>query len=78
MTTDTEGRIYTAFRRDSHKGIVVFNKDGKEIAYIPTGTLPTNCKFGTGAEASTLYMTVGTGLFRIKLKSTGYHPELAK
>lgn len=78
MTTDTDGLIYTAFRRESHKGIVVFNKDGKEVAYIPTATLPTNCKFGTGTEASTLYMTVGTGLFRIKLKTTGYHPELAK
>lgn len=78
MTMDTEGRIYAAFRRESHKGIVVFNKDGKEIAFIPTATLPTNCTFGTGADASTLYMTVGTGLFRIKLKSTGYHPEFVK
>lgn len=77
MTTDTDGRIYTAFRRDSHKGIAVFNAEGKEIAYIPTATLPTNCKFGKGPDAKTLYMTVGTGLYRIKLKTTGYHPEIA-
>lgn len=78
MTTDTEGRIYTAFRRESHKGIAIFNPAGKEIAFIPTPELPTNCKFGTGVDAKTLYMTVGTGLYRIKLKTNGYHPELAQ
>ncbi len=76
MTTDTDGRIYAAFRRDSHKGIVVFNPQGKEIAFIPTPSLPTNCTFGTGGEKSTLYITSGEGLYRIKVKATGFHPEL--
>lgn len=77
MTTDADGRIYTAFRRESHQGIVVFNPAGHEIAFIPTPALPTNCKFGTGDERQTLYITAGTGLYRLHTKATGYHPELA-
>jgi gluconolactonase len=76
MTTDTDGRIYCAIRKDERHGIVVFSPDGKELAYIPTAPLPTNCTFGTGAESKTLYVTAGTGLYRIKLQATGYHPEL--
>jgi len=76
MTTDTAGRIYCAVRKEDPHGIVVYTPDGKEVASIPTGPLPTNCTFGTGAESTTLYITAGTGLYRIKLLPTGYHPEL--
>lgn len=74
MSIDTKGNIYAAVRRDSRHGITVFSPKGKELAYIPTDDLPTNCSFGIGPEAHTLYITAGKGLFRIKLKSTGYHP----
>lgn len=76
MTTDTAGRIYCAIRKDERHGIVVFSPEGKELAYVPTDPLPTNCTFGKGRDATTLYITAGTGLYRIKLKPTGYHPEL--
>ncbi|MBS0207035.1 MAG: SMP-30/gluconolactonase/LRE family protein [Planctomycetes bacterium] len=76
MTTDTEGRIYCAVRKEERHGIVVFSPEGKEVAYVPTDPLPTNCTFGTGMDSKTLYVTAGTGLYRIKLSSTGYHPEL--
>ena len=76
MTTDTAGQIYCAVRKEQRHGIVVFSPAGKELAYIPTGPLPTNCTFGTGSEAKTLYVTAGTGLYRIKLLTIGYHPEL--
>ena len=76
MTTDTAGRIYCAIRKEERHGIVVYSPTGKELAYIPTEPLPTNCTFGKGAEGSILYITAGTGLYRIKLKSMGYHPEL--
>ena len=74
MTVDTEGRIYAAVRSADRFGIVVFNSEGKELAYIPTPELPTNCCFGNGEGKQTLYVTSGTGLYRIKLKTTGYHP----
>jgi gluconolactonase len=76
MTTDTAGRIYCAVRKDERHGIVVFSPEGRELAYIPTEPLPTNCTFGKGADSKSLYITAGTGLYRIRLLATGYHPEL--
>jgi gluconolactonase len=77
MTTDLEGNIYAAFRQPARKGILIFNREGKEIAHIPTEPLPTNCTFGVGPEAHVLYITAGSGLYRIGLKTRGYHPELS-
>jgi gluconolactonase len=76
MTTDTSGRIYAAFRQEARKGILVFSPEGKELAHIPTDTLPTNCTFGVGGEKNVLYITAGSGLYCITLNATGYHPEL--
>ncbi len=77
MTVDTNGNIYAAVRSESRHGIIVYNPEGEEQAYIPTDELPTNCCFGRGDESQTLYMTVGTGLYRIKLNATGFHPATA-
>lgn len=77
MTSDTRGRIYCAVRKDERHGIIVFSPEGKELAYIPTEPLPTNCTFGKGADSKTLYITAGQGLYRIKLNATGYHPEIS-
>ncbi len=74
MSIDTEGNIYAAVRRESRHGITVFDPAGKELAHIPTDDLPTNCSFGIAGEAQTLYVTSGKGLYRIKLKTTGFHP----
>jgi gluconolactonase len=73
MTIDTQGNIYTAVRSEKRPGIIVYTPEGKELAYIPTKDLPTNCCFGRSNDAHTLYITAGTGLYRIKLKSLGYH-----
>ncbi len=74
MTLDIRGHIYAAVRSAERHGIVVYAPNGKEKACIPTGDLPTNCCFGRGDEASTLYVTSGNGLYRIRLKVPGYHP----
>lgn len=74
MTVDTTGNVYAAVRSADRFGIVVFSPQGKEKAYIPTPDLPTNCCFGIGEQKKILYVTVGTGLFQIELKSTGFHP----
>tara|TARA_R110002095_G_scaffold181171_2_gene158521 strand:+ start:85 stop:1116 length:1032 start_codon:yes stop_codon:yes gene_type:complete len=76
MTVDQKGNIYTAFRAESRFGIVVFSPEGKELAYIPTPTAPTNCTFGIGDEATMLYITAGSGLYRIPCKIPGFHPAL--
>jgi gluconolactonase len=74
MTVDVDGNIYAAVRNANRFGIVAFSPEGKERAYIPTPDLPTNCCFGSGEEASTLYVTAGKGLYRIGLKVAGYNP----
>jgi gluconolactonase len=78
MTVDVKGNIYAAVRSEKRHGIVVFSPKGKERAYIPTPDLPTNCCFGTGKGASTLYVTAGKGLYRIRLKINGFHPATAQ
>lgn len=78
MTMDVEGNIYAAVRTAARHGIVVYSRAGKERAYIPTEDLPTNCCFGRGKESRTLYVTAGTGLYRIDLKIEGYQPATAK
>lgn len=73
MTLDTEGRIYAAVRSADRFGIRVFSPEGKELASIPTPSLPTNCCFGRGEETGVLYVTAGEGLYRIRLNVTGFH-----
>ena len=78
MTVDSAGHIFAAVRSASRFGIVSFDSKGKELAYIQTPTLPTNCVFGRGDQRKTLYITAGSGLYRIRLAVTGHHPALAK
>ncbi len=83
MTLDTAGNIYTTAGTGDKAGIYVFSPSGKQLAMIPTPGDPTNCVFGGGEDAGTLYITSATargaeigpkyGLFRIKLKAKGYH-----
>jgi len=77
MTVDVKGNIYAAVRSESRHGIAVYSPAGKELAFIPTKELPTNCCFGIGDEATRLYVTVGTGLYRIRMNIPGFHPATA-
>jgi gluconolactonase len=73
MVADTEGNIWLASRCEHRAGIQVLSPQGKELAYIPTGSeLPTNVGFGRGAEASVLYVTSGKSLYRITVGKKGY------
>lgn len=72
MCLDAAGRIYAAVRNEKRFGIAVFDPaTGKELAFIPTPDLPTNCCFGSGDERQRLYVTVGKGLYRIRLGVDG-------
>jgi len=73
MTVDAKGRIYAAVRSEKRFGIVAFSPKGKELVYIKTPVLPTNCCFGTGDQSKTLYITAGKGLYRIVLNVEGHH-----
>jgi gluconolactonase len=85
MTLDTQGNIYATAGGGDSGGIYVFGPNGEHLAFIPTPGGPTNCVFGVGPEAKTLYITaagpdkpVGDakpkyGLYRIGLNVAGYH-----
>ena len=78
MTVDTEGHIYAAVRSKSRFGIVVFDPLGHELACIQTPILPTNCVFGRDDQNKTLYITAGSGLYRINLGIPGHHAALVE
>lgn len=67
MTIDKRGNIFAAVRSEKRFGIVVYSPEGKELDYLKTPALPTNCCFGNGQDSSTLYITAGTGLYRVRL-----------
>ncbi|HLW66516.1 MAG TPA: SMP-30/gluconolactonase/LRE family protein [Gemmataceae bacterium] len=78
MCVDEKGNLYLALRDIFRPGVLVTGPNGHEIAFIPTGApqpnvkepvgIPSNVCFGAGGEKSTLYITVDTSLYRIKLK----------
>ncbi len=73
MTVDRRGHIYAAVRSAKRFGIVAFDPNGKERAYIKTPALPTNCCFGNGLESHRLYVTAGKGFYRMRLSIAGHH-----
>jgi gluconolactonase len=74
MTADVDGNLYVAVRDEGgHPGIYVYSPQGKQLAFIPTGNeMPTNVAFGYGDDASTLWVTSGRSLYRIKMAKKGY------
>jgi sugar lactone lactonase YvrE len=86
MTLDRQGNIYATAGSGTQAGIYVFGPAGQHLAYVATPGDPSNCVFGIGKEASTLYIT-GAGpqpakngdakrpyaLYRIGLNIPGYH-----
>ncbi len=83
MTTDSKGNLYLALRSSTRPGILVVDPSGKELGHISTRNapglpegaagLPSNCVFGRGYQAGTLYLTVDTSLYRIRLNAMGNH-----
>lgn len=65
MAVDAAGRIFAAVRSPSRFGIGVYDPTGRELDFLKTDTLPTNCCFGAGNDSATLYITAGGGLYRV-------------
>ena len=84
MTLDRAGNIYATAGSGDKAGIFVFSPSGEHLAWIATPGDPSNCAFGVGAEAKTLYITGATpkkpdassrppyALYRIRLANPGY------
>ena len=84
LCIDKAGNIYLTARGLKRPGVQVLDAKGKEIAFLPTGPanqdgtsppegMPSNVEFGIGDDRHTLYVTIDLSLFRITLKTEGYH-----
>ena len=91
MAIDTEGNIYAAAGVGKDAGIYIFSPMGEQLALLSMSKIGavTNCQFGIGEDASTLYITAAVegkkrgrmgafGLYKIKLQKQGYHPATAQ
>ncbi len=67
MAIGSDGNIFAAVRSPKRFGVVVYSPQGKELAYLKTPALPTNCCFGIGKQSSVLYVTAGGGLYSVQL-----------
>jgi gluconolactonase len=88
MRVDTQGNLYLAIRSLARPGILVIDSTGKELAFLPTGPtnqkglfeewrgIPSNVEFGIGPDSNLLYVTIDKSLYRIRLKTHGFHPQL--
>ncbi len=63
MKVDKEGFLYVS----GPVGIWIFDADGAPVDTIPVSGLTTNCGWG-GKDGKTLYVTSGSGLYRIRNK----------
>ena len=82
-----DGNIYATAGRDEKSGIYVFSPAGKHLALIKLPGAPTNCVFGGGDHARTLFITAPGpmvakedetqryALYKITLAKVGYHLE---
>ena len=89
LRVDVDGNIYVAVRSLARPGLMVVDPQGKELAFIPTGPtnqsglfedwkgIPSNMEFGIGDNSNTLYVTIDKSLYRITVKTRGFHPQLA-
>jgi gluconolactonase len=69
MKVDRRGNVYGA----GPGGIWVFSPEGKHLGTIQPPELPSNCAWG-GSGDHDLYITAGTGLYRVHLKAEGILP----
>jgi gluconolactonase len=85
MCVDENGNVYLTQRDARRPGVLIANSKGEEVGFIPTGSadqeqatavgLPSNVEFGIGKDSNMLYITVDKSLYRIRLKTRGYHVQ---
>ena len=88
MTVDSLGNVYAACRSLARPGILVVDPAGRELAFVETGPrnqkglfddwkgIPSNVEFGIGDDAHSLYVTIDKSLYRLRVKTRGFHPHL--
>ncbi len=74
MTVTRDGLIVATAGKGKTAGIFVFTPAGMKIGFLATPEDPTNCCFG-GEDWSTLYITAGKSLYRVKTLMKGIPPR---
>jgi gluconolactonase len=65
MKVDTQGNLYAT----GPGGVWIFNPEGKHLGTLQPPETPANCAWGD--DGASLYITANTGLYRIKLATSG-------
>jgi gluconolactonase len=65
LKVDTQGNVYAT----APGGVWVITPGGRHLGTIQTPEMATNCAWGD--DGRTLYITAETGIYRIKLTTTG-------
>ena len=71
LTVTVDGRVVATSGRGPTAGVRVFSPTGKLLGTIPVPEDPSNVEFG-GPDRSTLYITAGTGLYRVETTMRGF------
>ena len=69
LKVDKEGRLFAS----GPGGVWIFSAAGRHLGTIQPAEAPANVAWG-GSDGSTLYMTARSGLYRIKLNTSGAIP----
>ncbi|MES1185825.1 MAG: SMP-30/gluconolactonase/LRE family protein [Myxococcales bacterium] len=70
ICVDVAGNLYVTNNHDSVHSIIAFAPDAKLLGEIPLPGNPSNCSFG-GADGKTLYATVGTAIYSVRMPTAG-------
>lgn len=71
LTVTVDGRVVATSGKGPTAGVRVFSPVGKLLGTIPVPEDPSNVEFG-GPDRSTLYITAGTGLYRVETTMRGF------
>jgi gluconolactonase len=67
---DVDGNLYVANNNDAVHAIIAFSPAGEVLGEVTFPGNPSNCTFG-GADGKTLYATVGTAIYTVKMPRAG-------
>jgi gluconolactonase len=73
MVLDRQGNIWATAGEGTSTGVWIFSPAGKQLGFIQTPEIATNCVFGD-KDQRTLYITAGKSLYKIRVNATGFPP----
>lgn len=74
ITVDAKGNIYAAVQSRTRPGLRVYSPSGEPLAEVELPQVPSNCTLVAQSWGSYLYITAGSGLYRIKTRIAPISP----